>query len=92
MHTGKNYSLPEVLLWTRRDIIFLLIISAVPVFCYSYLGCKWLSVPFSALSTWMFTTMEMIGESTESPFEGSANDVPITALCRIIEIDIREMY
>lgn len=52
----------------------------------------WLSVPFSALSAWIFTTMERIGESTESPFEGSANDVPITALSRTIEIDLREMY
>jgi putative membrane protein len=52
----------------------------------------WLSVPFSALSAWIFTTMERIGESTESPFEGSANDVPITAMSRAIEIDLREMY
>lgn len=52
----------------------------------------WLAVPFSALSTWIFTTMEKIGESTESPFEGSANDVPITAISRSIEIDLREMF
>lgn len=52
----------------------------------------WLSIPFSALSAWIFTTLEKIGESTESPFEGSANDVPITALSRTIEIDLREMY
>lgn len=52
----------------------------------------WLSVPFSALSTWIFTTMEKIGESTESPFEGSANDVPITTISRSIEIDLREMF
>ena len=52
----------------------------------------WLSVPFSALSSWVFTTMEKIGESTESPFEGSANDVPITAISRTIEIDLREMF
>lgn len=52
----------------------------------------WLSVPFSALSAWIFTTMERIGESTESPFEGSANDAPITAMSRAIEIDLREMY
>ena len=51
----------------------------------------WLSVPFSALSSWVFTTMERIGESSESPFEGSANDVPITAISRTIEIDLREM-
>lgn len=52
----------------------------------------WLSIPFSALSCWVFTTLEKIGESSESPFEGSANDVPITSLCRTIEIDLREMF
>lgn len=52
----------------------------------------WLSIPFSVLSTWIFTTMEKIGESTESPFEGSANDVPITAISRGIEIDLKEMF
>jgi len=52
----------------------------------------WLSIPFSALSSWIFTTMEKIGESTESPFEGSANDVPITSISRNIEIDLREMF
>ncbi len=52
----------------------------------------WLSIPFSVLSAWVFTTMEKIGESTESPFEGSANDVPITAISRSIEIDLREMF
>jgi putative membrane protein len=52
----------------------------------------WFSIPFSALSTWIFTTLEKIGESTESPFEGSANDVPITSISRSIEIDLREMF
>lgn len=52
----------------------------------------WLSIPFSALSAWIFTTMEKIGESTENPFEGSANDVPITAISRSIEIDLKEMF
>jgi len=52
----------------------------------------WLSIPFSVLSAWVFTTMEKIGESSESPFEGSANDVPITALSRSIEIDLKEMF
>jgi len=52
----------------------------------------WLSIPFSALACWVFTTMEKIGESSESPFEGSANDVPITSMSRGIEIDLREMF
>ena len=51
----------------------------------------WLSVPFSVLSGWIFTTMEKIGETSESPFEGSPNDVPITQISRNIEIDMLEI-
>jgi len=32
-----------------------------------------------------------VGESTENPFEGSPNDVPISQMSRVVEIDIREM-
>ncbi|MEZ4825049.1 MAG: bestrophin family ion channel [Bacteroidia bacterium] len=51
----------------------------------------WLGIPFSVLVSWVFHTMEKIGEATENPFEGGANDVPMTALSRTIEIDLREM-
>ncbi len=51
----------------------------------------WLTIPFTALVAWVFIMMERIGEATENPFEGSANDVPITAMTRTIEIDLREM-
>lgn len=36
-------------------------------------------------------TMEKVGESTENPFEGGANDVPVTSMSRTIEIGLREM-
>ncbi|MBL7763560.1 MAG: hypothetical protein JNL23_09085, partial [Chitinophagaceae bacterium] len=51
----------------------------------------WLTVPFAATVGWIFMAMEKVGESTENPFEGGANDVPITAMTRTIEIDLREM-
>ncbi|MBV7530624.1 bestrophin family protein [Chitinophaga sp. sic0106] len=51
----------------------------------------WLLIPFSAIISWLYTTLEQVGESTENPFEGSANDVPISQICNAIEIDIREM-
>jgi putative membrane protein len=51
----------------------------------------WLVIPFSVLISWMYTSLERVGESTESPFEGSANDVPISQMCRTVEIDLREM-
>ena len=35
--------------------------------------------------------MEMIGDYSENPFEGSYNDVPISSMARSIEIDMRQM-
>lgn len=46
---------------------------------------------FSVLISWIFTTMEKVGSNSEDPFEGRINDVPMTALCRTIEIDLRDM-
>jgi putative membrane protein len=51
----------------------------------------WLVLPVSMVISWMFTSLDQVGESTENPFEGGANDVPISQLCRSIEIDLREM-
>jgi ion channel-forming bestrophin family protein len=51
----------------------------------------WLTIPFSALITWVFFLMEKIGDYSENPFEGTYNDVPITSIARGIEIDLREM-
>ncbi len=51
----------------------------------------WLAIPFSTLIGWLFFTMEMIGDYSENPFEGGYNDIPITALSRTIEVDLRQM-
>jgi ion channel-forming bestrophin family protein len=51
----------------------------------------WLVIPFSVLISWMYTSLGRVGESTESPFEGSPNDIPISQMCRSVEIDLREM-
>ncbi|MFG4003283.1 bestrophin family protein [Flavobacterium aquidurense] len=51
----------------------------------------WLTIPFSMIIGWIFLILEGVGESTENPFEGGANDIPITAISRTIEIDLREM-
>ena len=50
-----------------------------------------LMIPFSVLISWIFSSMDSIGDNSEDPFEGRINDVPMTALCRTIEIDLRDM-
>jgi putative membrane protein len=51
----------------------------------------WLTIPFTVIVSWVFTSMEKVGEATENPFEGGANDIPMAALSRTIEIDLRDM-
>jgi ion channel-forming bestrophin family protein len=51
----------------------------------------WVTIPASAIVSWVFHTMDKIGESSENPFEGGPNDVPITAISRTAEIDLRQM-
>ncbi len=51
----------------------------------------WLTVPFSLLISWVFYTMEQIGEYSENPFDNAVNDIPLSTICRNIEIDIMEL-
>lgn len=51
----------------------------------------WLNVPFAILLTWVFNSLDQVGEASSNPFEGNANDVPITNISRTIEIDMRDM-
>ena len=50
----------------------------------------WLCIPFYVIVAWIFHTMERIGRTGENPFEGTANDVPISTIARGIEIDLRQ--
>ena len=91
----KNFPYPRqyatLNLWFIKLFVLLLPLGMLQEFAKIGENYIWLTIPFSILSGWIFTTMEKIGEASESPFEGSANDVPITSICRTIEIDMREM-
>jgi putative membrane protein len=43
------------------------------------------------LISWVFMTIEAIGDASEDPFERSMNDVPMNAICRTIERDLRQL-
>jgi putative membrane protein len=51
----------------------------------------WATIPIASLVSWIFHMIDKIGESSENPFEGGPNDVPISAMARTIEIDLREL-
>lgn len=51
----------------------------------------WAVVPIATLIGWLYDTMDRIGRFTENPFDNLPTDVPMSALCRTIEIDLRTM-
>jgi len=54
-------------------------------------GTSWLVIPFTMLIAWVFNVMEQVGDASENPFDNGINDVPMTAICRNIEIEFREL-
>jgi ion channel-forming bestrophin family protein len=73
--------------------IFVLMLPLALVREFEALGEQfiWLVIPFTTIISWIFMTIEIVGDNSEDPFENFINDVPMTALCRNIEIDLREM-
>ena len=71
--------------------IFLLPFALVTEFHKLGEAGAWLSIPFTVLVSWVYLMMELVGDYSENPFEGLGNDIPMLALCRTIEIDLREM-
>jgi len=71
--------------------IFLLPFAMVTEFHkLGHLG-PWISIPFTMAVSWVYLMMELVGDYSENPFEGLGNDIPMLSLCRVIEIDLREI-
>ncbi|MEM9526236.1 MAG: bestrophin family ion channel [Bacteroidota bacterium] len=71
--------------------IFLLPFSMIPELMELGDWGFWLSIPITALIGWVYVMMEVVGDYSENPFQGMSNDIPMLSLCRVIEIDLREM-
>jgi putative membrane protein len=91
----KNFPLPRQ--YASMSLYFIgLFIFMLPFGLMSELGklgegLVWLTVPFTIIVGWVFIMMEFVGDSSENPFEGMPNDVPMKSICRAIEIDLLEM-
>ena len=71
--------------------IFLLPLGMVSEFHKLGEAVVWMAIPFSVLIGWIYLMMELVGDYSENPFEGLGNDIPMHSLCRVIEIDLKEM-
>lgn len=91
----KKFPLPRQYANMSRQFIGIFIalfpFSLVPeMLKYSEWGV-WISIPITVLIGWVYVCMELVGDYSENPFQGMANDIPMLSLCRTIEIDLLEM-
>ncbi len=87
----KNFPFPRQYATVNFIFVWIFLILLPFGMLKVFSDASWLVVPFSMLVSWVFILMEMIGDYSENPFEGSYNDVPISSMARSIEIDIRQM-
>ena len=82
----KNFPYPRQ--FATMNLIFVwLLILMLPMALFGQfvtLGpvLVWLTVPSTVLISWVVHTMDKVGDSSENPFEGGANDIPISAMSR----------
>ena len=92
----KKFPLPRQ--WVSANAycisIFLFLLPFGMLDVFSRGGTSWtlfMAFPATVVCFWIFWLMDRVGEYSENPFEGLANDVPIRSMARGIEIDIRQM-
>ena len=49
MHSGKSYKLFEFLIWTRHNLIRLIILGVAATVLYQVFGFKWLAIPWTVV-------------------------------------------
>lgn len=71
--------------------VFLLPFSMIPALLQSGTLNFTVTILVTSLVAWLYVMMEVVGDYTENPFQGMANDIPMLSLTRVIETDLREM-
>jgi putative membrane protein len=87
----KHTTFPDMISFFTKAMIWLL----APLFLAAVMEHKSviyhpLEVFLAFLVCWAFILMEQLGQDLKNPFETADNDTPMTALCRTIEIDLRQ--
>jgi len=93
----KNFPLPRQYStanhWFVKLFIYMLPLAFLAAFDVERLPewYIWFTVPMTMIIGWVFYTWDFVVDYSENPFEGLINDIPMDALSRTIEIDLREM-
>lgn len=87
----KNTAFPDEVRFVSRALVWLTAV-AVPVVFLNPMQSEVTALELVAVVVIVlsFMIVEQLGASLKNPFENAPNDTPMTALCRLIEIDLRQ--
>lgn len=91
----KNFPLPRLYAYASNLFvwIFIILLPFGLIAQFDHMGPYnvWLFIPVVSIVSWIFLLMELVGDYSENPFGGLANDIPMLSICRTIEIDLKQM-
>ena len=70
--------------------VFLWLFATLVPFAFLSIFDRWTPI-MSTLIVFVFVVIERTGRDTEEPLEEDPSDIPMSSLCRTIEIDLRQM-
>jgi len=83
----KSTPLPRQYGFFAKAFVWVFVL-LLPFGLVQHLG--WGALPIYLVLATIFTITELIGSRTEEPFERKLEDVPMSSICRKIEIDLRQ--
>lgn len=83
----KTTPLPRQYGFFTKSFVWVFVL-LLPLGLVQHLG--WGTLPIYVILATIFTITERIGQRTEEPFERKMEDVPMSAICRNIEIDVKQ--
>jgi putative membrane protein len=86
----KSTAFPDEVRFISRALVWLSAIAVPIAFLSTDRHIRVIEVLAVIVISLSFMVVEQLGASLKNPFENEDNDTPMTALCRTIEIDLRQ--
>jgi putative membrane protein len=86
----KKTAFPDEVRFISRGLVWLSAIAVPIAFLSADRHIRVIEVLAVVVISLSFMVVEQLGASLKNPFENQDNDTPMTALCRTIEIDLRQ--
>jgi len=87
----KNTAFPDEVRFISRGLVWLSAVAVPIAFLSADRQIRLIEVLAVIVISVSFMVVEQLGASLKNPFENDDNDTPMTALCRTIEIDLRQL-